>query len=339
MALVRDLAFRLPMQTGADVREVQQALARAGVLNPSGADGIFGPGTRDAVIAFQRMLHARNPTIAVDGVVGRDTWSALFQDRAASDPTSGQISVPPALGQADGQNWRLMLAPHVEHMRAFHPPPVGSGSRRWRLTPEGVEVQGEGIPRTKGQPDTARRVWRDYRTEIEKNAAACRVPLELIVATICTASRGNPHACREEPGYASDEATPDRVSPGLMQTLISTARAATQDPSLDRQALFQPGNSIRAGTRYLAQQAIHKIENRSTRYDPPLVAISYNAGSMRASSANAWGLVQTARDNETHADKFIEYFNDCFAVLAELPADQRPPAAVPSFWMMLRDGG
>lgn len=339
MALVRDLAFRLPMMTGADVREVQQALARAGVLNPSGADGIFGPGTRDAVIAFQRMLNARNPAITVDGVVGRDTWSALFQDRAASDPTGGQMSVPPALGQADGQNWRLMLAPHVERMQVFHSAPIGNGSRRWRLTQDGIEVEGEGIPRTQGQPETARRVWRDYRAEIEKNAAACRVPLELIVATICTETRGNPNACREEPGFVSDEATPHRVSPGLMQTLISTARAATQDPTLDRQALFQPGNSIRAGTRYLAQQAIHKIENLSTRYDPPLVAISYNAGSMRASSTNPWGLVQTARDDETHADKFVEYFNDCFAVLAEAPADQRPAAAVPSFWTLLHDGG
>ena len=73
MALDRELAFRLPMLTGDDVRRVQQALARAGVLSATGADGIFGPGTREAVIAFQRQMAARNPAITVDGIVGRDT--------------------------------------------------------------------------------------------------------------------------------------------------------------------------------------------------------------------------------------------------------------------------
>lgn len=37
-----------------------------------------------------------------------------------------------------------------------------------------------------------------------------------------------------EPGFPSDAQTPHRVSPGLMQTLIATAREALGDPSLDR---------------------------------------------------------------------------------------------------------
>lgn len=335
MALVRDLAFRLPMQTGADVREVQQALARAGVLNPSGADGIFGPGTRDAVIAFQKMLHARNPAIAVDGIVGRDTWSALFSDRAATDPTGGQMTVPPPLGQSAGEEWREMLTPHVDRLTVPHGAPIGTGSRRWRLTGDGLEIIGEGIPRTSGQPETARRVWRDFRAPIEKNAAAYRVPLELVVATICTESGGNPRECRLEPGYVSDEVTPNRVSPGLMQTLISTAREATQDDSLDRNALLLPENSIRAGTAYLRRQATSKIAVISTKYDPPLVAICYNAGSMREDNSNPWGLHQTRRPPKFHADVFVEFFNDCFTVIADLPPDERPKKQVPSFWTLL----
>lgn len=332
MSLTRDLAFRLPMLTGDDVRRVQQALVRAGVLNAGGADGIFGPGTREAVIAFQRRLNSTNPTIAVDGIVGRDTWSALFSDQAAVNPTGGAVSVPAALGQADGHAWRDLLAPHVERQRAWHGPPVGNGSRRWRLTPDGVEIEGIGVRGSGGPPDTARRVWDRFQAPIQKNAAAYGVPLELIVATICTESRGNPDACREEPGYVSDEATPHRVSPGLMQTLISTAREATQDPSLTRAALLEPETAIRAGTAFLRNQANGK---GGTRFDPPLVGIRYNAGSLRPTDSNPWGLIQTARPPEYHADVFTAFFNDTFTVLAALPEAARPGPMVPSFWTWL----
>lgn len=330
MALDRELAFRLPMLTGDDVRRVQQALARAGVLSASGADGIFGPGTRDAVIAFQRQMAARNPAIAVDGVVGRDTWSALFPDRAAVSIAPG-VSAPSAIGQNDGGAWRAALRPYVERITVPH----GVGSRRWALTPAGVEIEGMGLVRSAGAPDTARRVWTQFRAELEKNAAAYGVPLELIVACICTESGGNPHAYREEPGFISDTETPHRVSPGLMQTLISTAREATRDPTLDRAALFNPETAIRAGSAYLKQQAMRR---NGTNFDPPLVGIAYNAGSLRETSANPWGLVQTARPPAYHADVFVEFFNDCFAVFDALAAADRPQAHAPSFWVLLNEG-
>lgn len=65
MRLERDLSFRFPMLRGEDVRGVQLALIRAGVL-PSDADGIFGPATREAVAALQ----ARSG-VAADGVLRR----------------------------------------------------------------------------------------------------------------------------------------------------------------------------------------------------------------------------------------------------------------------------
>jgi peptidoglycan hydrolase-like protein with peptidoglycan-binding domain len=52
--------------TGPAVGEVQAALHVA-------VDGIFGPQTTDAVIAFQR-----KSDIQVDGIVGPQTWAALF---------------------------------------------------------------------------------------------------------------------------------------------------------------------------------------------------------------------------------------------------------------------
>lgn len=60
--------------TGSDVHAVQR------LLNVAGAglrtDGIFGPATERAVIVYQR-----EHGLAVDGVVGRETWTALLGTR------------------------------------------------------------------------------------------------------------------------------------------------------------------------------------------------------------------------------------------------------------------
>src|SRR5207253_652812 len=114
---------------------------------------------------------------------------------------------------------------------------------------------------------------------------ALRVPCALIVATICTESGGKADAVRLEPGYVSDEQTPHKVSPGLMQTLISTARE-TMQMSFDRSWLLQPGNSILAGSSYIARQA------SLTGFDPPLVAAAYNAGKLAYQNGgqNRWKL-------------------------------------------------
>ncbi|MHB9094845.1 MAG: peptidoglycan-binding domain-containing protein [Eubacteriales bacterium] len=49
-----------------------QDLLRARGFNPGPSDGIFGPVTQAAVIAFQK-----NRGLIVDGIVGRQTWTAL----------------------------------------------------------------------------------------------------------------------------------------------------------------------------------------------------------------------------------------------------------------------
>lgn len=72
----RLLSLTSPPMTGADVREVQQALIAKGFnLGESGADGIFGPATDAAVRVFQQRQNLR-----VDGIVGRATRSALGLD-------------------------------------------------------------------------------------------------------------------------------------------------------------------------------------------------------------------------------------------------------------------
>lgn len=55
-------------------KAVQEALGALGYdLGPAGADGIFGPKTRAAVIAFQQQQNG----LKVDGIVGRQTRHAL----------------------------------------------------------------------------------------------------------------------------------------------------------------------------------------------------------------------------------------------------------------------
>ena len=319
MVLDRDLSFRFPLLSGEDVRAVQQTLIRAGAMR-SEADGVFGPLTRDAVAALQRRAG-----LQADGVLRRGTWDRLLP------------AAPPAPRPAP--DWRVMLRPFLPRLAAPHGPPVGLGQRRWRLSPAGVVLDGEddAPPRSPGPPRTASLAWDRFRAPMQAAAARFGVPVELLLATACTESGGRADAVREEPGYVSDEATPQRVSPGLMQTLIGTAREALGDPSLDRARLLDPAVSLLAGAAVIRRQAVSG--RCPTAFDPPLVCIAYNAGSLRESAAAAgcpWGLVQTRRNaSHWHADTFLAFLNDGFAVLAADP----PDAGTPSFVALLSGAG
>jgi hypothetical protein len=331
--LARELAWRFPLMRGDDVREVQRALIRDGSLTGS-ADGIFGPATHDGVIAFQKKLRARNPVIDVDGIVGRDTWSALFPSRASVQTAAG-LQVPasvlerPVESRGEGAGWQGLIRPYVERLSVPHgAQQQAQGGVTWRLAKGGVIVGDEASPRrTGGEPQTLTRIWQAFRAPIEKCASAYGVPAELILATIATESGGRPDSVREEPGYTSDEATPNRVSPGLMQTLISTARETLNEPGLTRAQLLDPETSIRAGTAYIRRQA------GQTNFDPPLVACAYNAGGLyrQDGEQNPWKLRQYPIGTGKHADRFVAWFGDALAVLA---AD-RPRATTPNFVALL----
>jgi hypothetical protein len=58
--------------SGNDVRRAQLSLAAAG-FDPGRVDGVYGPDTQRAVLAFQRARSLR-----ADGLIGPDTWSALI---------------------------------------------------------------------------------------------------------------------------------------------------------------------------------------------------------------------------------------------------------------------
>jgi len=223
------------------------------------------------------------------------------KDGGPPENLAGALSLSPSLGISSSL---------LEFHSAFE------DGVRWRLTPEGVEVEGAGVERTRGAPETVRRVWREFGDSIWRWGTRYRAPPELIVATICTETRGNADRIREERGYLSDEATPEKVSSGLMQTLISTAREALAGEvaadEIGRSWLLAPDNSIRAGTAYIASQ------KSKTGFDPPKVACAYNAGGVyfNDSAENRWRMRQHPIGKSTHADRFVKWLNDLFSLTA-----------------------
>lgn len=282
---LRSLWFTQPMMRGEDVVRAQRLLndrAGAGLR----ADGLFGAATRDALRAFQRRRG-----LVEDGVLGPVTWAALTgEPRPAAALRSGIGAV------LDDAALQALGRPHGRY----------PGGVLWRLTRDGIEVDGTLVEPSRIEAAMAARVLSETADAIVTASTRFAVPAELVVATICTESGGDPRARRLEPGCdpVHPARTPHRISVGLMQTLLSTAREALGDPSLDLAALENPSTSIRAGMAYMRRQAA------VTRFDPPLVACAYNAGSVRyqASPGNRWRMAQYPIGTGAHADRFCRFF-------------------------------
>lgn len=300
----RALSYRMPMLRGYDVLALQQRMRELGYDLIGQPDGLFGKRSDDAVRKYQL-----DNALTVDGVVGPRSWSKIFETSAADAAMEKLKAVMPEL-------------------RARHK--YLDSKISWRLTEKGILIDAANAPETfGGEPTTVRKVWQSFGSMIEEWANGFGVPVELIVATICTESEGDPKAVREEPGYVSDSRTPNKVSPGLMQTLISTARGALGDDAITRNWLLEPGNSIRAGTAYIAQQF------KSTHFDPPKVACAYNAGSLRYNNSerNRWKMLQYPINTGEHADRFVKWFNECFVMFEKDDLKPRP-----SFYVALKAG-
>jgi hypothetical protein len=312
----RQIWLASPMMRGDDVLAVQERLRAAGAaIEP---DGLYGRATRNAVVDFQKRCG-----LEADGIVGQATWGRLFQP--ADAPAT---SLP--LMDANSLLTRTVLDDLAKPHQRY------KDSCLWHLTAEGVRIQMPGDGPADDTPSDAERalvsgVMQRFAQPLASvlSAQLTNVPIELIVACICAESNGNPSALRREPGCdtSNPERTPSRVSLGLMQTLLSTARTALGDAAMPLQSLADPQKSIAAGAAYIFLQA------RQTHFDPPLVAAAYNSGGLyyEGTPANRWRLRQYPIGTPNHVNRFTRYFNGAIAAL-DLAA---LPATVPSFKRML----
>jgi Putative peptidoglycan binding domain/Transglycosylase SLT domain len=279
----RTLAYQNPFVRGADVLYVQRALRTVGT-QPIEADGLFGSHTASAVREFQA-----KSGIPVSGAVDKATWSALLR---------------PPVAPGLSRDLKDITARLLQPQRFLD-------SVSWRLTAQGLSVNGLPASGTAGMPTTVLAVLDSFGTDIDTISKDCNVPVELIVATIAVESGGDPTARRNELGWTTDKDTPDRVSVGLMQTLITTARQVMNNTNLDADWLCIAQNSIGAGTRYIASQF------DMTGFDPPKVACAYNAGGLYydPSPGNLWRMRQYPIGTPAHANRMIAFFNDSFSLL------------------------
>lgn len=209
-------------------------------------------------------------------------------------------------GPGAGASAPVVVVPPLAPAQPAPAPPVDQawqqgphGGARWKLTTEGVLVEGEAAPlRTVGIPATARRVWQQYGRLIHDACARIGCPLEIAVACICTESRGRADAVLVEPD--------GRASGGLFQVLTGTAAEMLgRDVSIEE--LKRPEVSIEAGVLYLAKQ------RQTTAFQPPLCAAAFNAGGLYRSSSNRWNL----RSTGDHIDRFCQFYGDAVAVAHE----------------------
>lgn len=197
----------------------------------------------------------------------------------------------------------------------FHGVAGSPPSRRWRVAPEGILVEGEaGVRRTKGEPVTARKNWAAYREHVEHAAALYSVPREVVLATLIVESGGNAKAERHEEKIGD-------WSFGLMQTLTKTASAVIEGDTLRvwgatpklgdfdgwRAYLFDAERSIHVGARYLSRCD----SGQGLKGDPILLYAAYNSGKARYDNS-PWGLLYFG----DAMDHFAAWYGDCCAVLS-----------------------
>ena len=116
--------------TGQNVRLIQQAINKLAATQPGlwriSEDGVFGNGTRDAVMAFQRIFG-----LTADGIVGSVTWRRLMEE---SHTVASSIT-PPFPGTSlsvgsSGANVRL-IQQAINRLAATQP-------GLWRISEDGI---------------------------------------------------------------------------------------------------------------------------------------------------------------------------------------------------------
>lgn len=193
--------------------------------------------------------------------------AALLAVFAPAAPANAVCSVVSS-GPAFGKSWPERRQELIARADAFAP---AAGQLNFAPAPDCGRAAAKTAP-VRYRIALIAPTWQRYGHLIAGAAQRHGVPAELILATIVDESGGNTRAVATNPGYVSDAATPDRVSVGLGQLLISSARRLSPERRIDRAALFDPAVSIELVARY------HARFYKGTGFEPQLVAAAYLSG-------------------------------------------------------------
>lgn len=218
----------------------------------------------------------------------------------------------PVFRGAPSWNGRRLEIGRLTHWQSFR------NSVSWRLTADGILTERGPVrigPRERYRLRSVPVAWRKYGKLIRAAARRYRVPAELFLTIIVNESALNPRAFQLYRGYVSDRKTPNRISVGLGQVLISTARFLLRDPSIDRAWLEKPANNIRMIGIYLNWQY------RLTGFDPPKVAGAYNSGGLHPQNgrANRWKMRNYPVGHSVYIDLFVAVLDEAIRHLARHP--------------------
>ncbi|PID56443.1 hypothetical protein CSB45_11360 [candidate division KSB3 bacterium] len=198
----------------------------------------------------------------------------------------------------------------------------GSGTIWWRNSDNGIEVKGQGLVESAKYAEQAADIWQKYQTAIITASEKYSVAIPVIIATVVTESSGDAKAYRHEAAfyrrYIKKNAfwknnpyykAPRRISSsyGLMQIMYTTAYAVGFRGTPED--LYDPAVNIDAGAAYMASA----FQVRQHGWDPPKIACAYNAGSVRPTAQNRWGMYY----HPGHLDRWIPSYNAALKILKE----------------------
>ncbi len=199
-----------------------------------------------------------------------------------------------------------------------------NGSIWWRVTAKGIEIKGKGLLKNWKYNKRSADIWKKFKEPILKASKKHGVPVPVIIATISTESSGEPESYRHEPGFYRryikgktqwkknpyyKESKRISASYGLMQIMYTTAysvgfRGEPED-------LYDPERNIDAGAAYIASS----FQRKQHGWDPPKIACAYNAGSVRATNKNSWGMFH----HPGHLDRWIPSYNGAIKATGATP--------------------
>lgn len=295
--------------------------------------------------------HVQLPGLTLSGlqqgnypVEGDETWAENLGTAILA--WDGTPSAPPAPDKAPQRPPLVGAGPLALDISHARPQPAVEGwhsrfsGQLWRYDDRGIYLKshekGKEPLRTLGRPLTCRRIMELMGEHVLAMSTKYAVPAELILMVVATEtgfakSHGftGPATFRWEPNSEVNDVPPERFfgnySAGPMQTLATTARwlIDTWDLPLDPfetapafrkqppppavHPLYDYPISLDLGTAYIRQNW------KKTGADPVLVSAAYNAGSLRKTTNNPWGLVCFG----DHLERAVKWYGDACAVMAE----------------------